>query len=76
MKKMLALLCCLLLALAVIVGCSAKQEAEEQTGAAGKAEEVADETRMDSAAADTMIDTMAIEGDEMEAEEETPDAGH
>ena len=65
-RKVLALLACLLLVLSVIGGCSAEKEPPAQPGAAGQPEEIADSTRMDSVAdsivteAETLVpDTMA-----------------
>ncbi|HUV31091.1 MAG TPA: hypothetical protein VMY05_08405 [Acidobacteriota bacterium] len=60
MKRLFVVFVCLLLAIAIIGGCSSQEESPEQTGAAGQPEEMADTTRMDSAmpgAAD--VDTTA-----------------
>ena len=62
MKRTAALFCCLLLALSIIAGCSAKEEPTPQPGAAGQPEEIADTTRMDTAPAETVpIDTTAAD---------------
>jgi hypothetical protein len=72
MKKFLVVFVCLLFAASLLVGCGQK-EAQEDTSAAGQPEEMADTTRMDSAAMqpDTtmMQDTTMMEGgEEMETE--------
>ena len=70
MKRILALMLCMLLALAIIVSCSAEKEPAQQ-GAGGHAEEAADSTRMDAATPDsTMDDSMMTEQMETEGEGE------
>ncbi|MGD8922001.1 MAG: hypothetical protein PVH24_02050 [Candidatus Zixiibacteriota bacterium] len=56
MKRILILLLCGLFALALVAGCGQKEQTQEGT-AAGAPEEMADSTRMDSAAMDTTMDT-------------------
>lgn len=66
MKRLMVLLCVGALGLALLIGCGQQKEAEsEDHGAAGMAEEVADTTRMDSAMADSMADTMMSKSKEM-----------
>jgi hypothetical protein len=77
MKKLLAVVFCLLLMVAVF-GCGQKEgEQPGDTGAAGHPDEVADSTRLDSAAEtmDTMMDTLAGEA-EGAMEEATEETGH
>jgi len=50
MKKFLSLVCCFLLMLSMF-GCGKQETQETDTGAAGQPEEMADTTRLDSAAA-------------------------
>ena len=55
MKKLLVLMFCFLL-MASFMGCGQKaEEGADDTAAHGQAEEVADTTRMDSAAVDSMM---------------------
>jgi hypothetical protein len=50
MKRVLILILCVLFALSLLAGCGQKQEGTKtETTAAGKPEEMADSTRMDSA---------------------------
>ena len=60
MKKHVALLCLFLLALTLVLGCTAEQE-PKQEGSAGQPEETADSTRMDAAEPDTVPDSTAEE---------------
>ena len=68
MKKVLIVLLCAVFALALLAGCGQKKEAEPTDAAsgAGHVEEMADSTRMDSAASaameelKTMADTTGI----------------
>jgi len=64
-KKVLALLACLLLVLCVIGGCSAEKEPPAEPGAAGHAEEIADSTRMDSVADSMMTEAETMVHDSM-----------
>ncbi len=67
MKKLAAILTCLMV-LAVLVGCGQQEEPQPgDTGAAGHADEVADSTRMDSAAG---LDTAAEMPEDTAATEE------
>jgi len=71
MKKLLMLTCCFVLAASFFAGCG-QEEAQEpaDTPAAGAVEEVADSTRLDSAA--QMVDSAAaaIEEEAKDAAEE------
>ena len=69
MRRLFALMLCMLLALAIMVSCSAEKEPAQQ-GAGGHPEEAADTTRMEAAEPDSMMeDTMMME-EEMEMEDD------
>ena len=70
MKRCFTLMLCLML-LASFIGCAKEEAGETETGAAGQAEEMADTTRLDSAAG--MIDSLAGEVEEA-AEEAVEEA--
>lgn len=79
MKRLMVLLCVGALGLALLIGCGQQKEAEmEDHGAAGAAEEMADTTRMDSAMADSMADTMMSKTEGMmdKSEKMTEGSGH
>jgi hypothetical protein len=54
MKKLLILALCAIFALAIVIGCGEKKADDADMTAGGHAEEMADTTRMDSAAMDSM----------------------
>ena len=72
MKKFLSLVCCFLLMLSMF-GCGKQETQETDTGAAGQPEEMADTTRLDSAAGEdtTAADTTAGIVEDSTASEET-----
>lgn len=59
MKKLLILALCAMFALALVVGCGEKKADDTDMTAGGHAEEMADQTRMDSAMVDSMGNMMA-----------------
>ena len=71
MKRILILLLCGLFALALVAGCGQKEQTQEGT-AAGAPEEMADTTRMDSAAMDTSMDTTTMPDTGMTTDTTTP----
>lgn len=69
MRRVVALMLCMLLAVAVMVSCSAENEPAQQ-GAGGHPEEADDTTRMEAAEQDTMMEDSMMMEDEMEMEGE------
>lgn len=54
MKKLLILALCAIFAMALVIGCGEKKADDTDMTAGGHAEEMADQTRMDSAMVDSM----------------------
>jgi len=80
MKRFLIAFACGLLMLALLAGCGKKEETTHDTSAAGHPEEMADSTRMDSAAHDSTMMDSTMDSAKLEeagdAMEETSGAGH
>lgn len=78
MKKLLVLTACALFILGMVAGCGQKSETEgtQEVSAGGHAEEMADTTRMDSTAMDSMAEEGSMGGEEgsMGGEETTEEA--
>ncbi len=65
MKKVLLLALCLALGLTFLVGCGEQEAEQTEPAAGGHAEEMADSTRMDSAAVEAAVDTAAAAAEEV-----------
>ena len=78
MKKFLVLALCLALGLTFLVGCGKKEAEQTEPAAGGHAEEMADSTRMDSAAGalEEAVDTAAAAVEEAAEEAVEKATGH
>ena len=59
MKKLIILALCAIFAMALVIGCGEKKADDADMTAGGHSEEMADQTRMDSAMVDSMGHMMA-----------------